>query len=168
MIMKQHLLAAMREIHDQWEALLAQMDEAQISAPLAPSHWSTKDVLTHLWAWQQRSVARMEAVQQSREPVFPQWVAGDPDADADKANAAIYDTHHARPWPEIHAMWQAGFQRLLDVTDTVSERDLLDTSRYAWLHGQAPAFILIASYDHHQEHLEKMQTWLRDHAPTNT
>jgi hypothetical protein len=31
------------------------------------------------------------------------------------------------------------------------------------LNGYSLAFILVASYDHHQEHLEKLSRWLQDH-----
>lgn len=168
--MKKHLLAALREIRDQWETLFAQLDEAQLNAPMAPSHWSAKDVLTHLWAWQQRTIARVEAAQHNREPVFPSWGGeGDPDTpdNVNAANAFTYDTYHVQPWPVIHEMWRAGFQHLLDLADALPERDLLDTGRYVWLNGYSIAFILIATYDHHQEHLEKMQAWLQDHAPNN-
>jgi hypothetical protein len=39
-------------------------------------------VVIHLWAWQQRTIARMEAALADREPSFPQWsVDLDPDAE---------------------------------------------------------------------------------------
>jgi hypothetical protein len=37
---------------------------------------------------------------------------------------------------------------------------MLDGDKYAWLNGYSPAFILVASYDHHQEHLERLMGWL--------
>jgi hypothetical protein len=42
------------------------------------------------------------------------------------------------------------------LAEQISERDLLDSSRYAWLEGYSLALVLRASYDHHQEHLEKL------------
>jgi hypothetical protein len=44
----------------------------------------------------------------------------------------------------------------------ISEKDLLDSGRYPWLGGYSLAFILIASYDHHQEHYEKLHAWLHE------
>ena len=58
--MQDHILAALRELFDNWESLLASLSEAQITTPLLPSPWSTKDVVAHLWAWQQRSIARRQ------------------------------------------------------------------------------------------------------------
>lgn len=34
------------------------------------------------------------------------------------------------------------------------------TERLPWLKGYSLAFILVASYDHHQEHFEKLSTLL--------
>jgi hypothetical protein len=53
--MKARILTAPRELFDRWDALLATMSIDQITAALAPSTWSTKDVMAHLMAWQQRS-----------------------------------------------------------------------------------------------------------------
>jgi hypothetical protein len=56
MTMKQHILMALREGVDRWQELLAGLSEAQITAPHLYADWSIKDVIAHLWAWQQRSI----------------------------------------------------------------------------------------------------------------
>ena len=75
MNMKEHILTALREQFDRWEELLASLSDEQITAPHLMSDWSIKDVIAHLWAWQQISIARMEAAVLNREPEFPKWVA---------------------------------------------------------------------------------------------
>jgi hypothetical protein len=165
MYMKQHILAALREEFDQWEELLDSMGEEQITAPHLPSTWSTKDDLAHLWAWQQRSNARVEGARLDRAPAFPAWpIAVDPEAEnaADQVNAWVYATYHDQPWPAIHQQWRAGFLQLLEGAAAISERNLLDSGRYAWLDGYSLAFMLVASYDHHHEHLEKTSAWLKE------
>ena len=166
MNMKDHILTALREQFHRWEELLAGMSDEQITAPRLPSHWSIKDVIAHLCAWQQRSIARLEAAQLDREPEFPQWLPElDPDSEGttDQTNAWIYETYCEQPWSTTHQDWRAGFQRFLDLGAGISEKDLLDAGRYPWLDGHPLAFILLASYDHHQEHLEKSLAWLREH-----
>jgi hypothetical protein len=166
MSMKSHILAALSEELEAWEALLAELNEEQITAPMSPSHWSIKDVVAHVMAWQQRSIARVAAALSGEEPQFPGWPTAEPDSEetTEQTNAWIYQTYRHQPWPRIHRSWRAGFQRFLQLSAQVSERDLLDSGRYSsWLDGHPLAFILIASYDHHQEHLEKTQAWLREH-----
>ena len=165
--MKQHILAALAEELAQWEALLAGLTEAQSNAPLLPSEWSPKDVLAHLMAWQQRSIARVEAALQDRDPELPEWLAGvDPDAEGntEQVNTRIYESYREQPWSNVQQNWRIGFKRFLESADVISERDLLDGGRYPWLKGYPLALILIASYDHHQEHFEKLQTWLSENS----
>lgn len=166
MNMKDHILAALRENFDQWEDLLASLSEEEITAPHFDFDWSIKDVIAHLWAWQQISIARMEGGAQNREPEFPKWILSlgdDWEEDADRVNALTFETKHEKPWSEIYQNWKEGFLRILELGDKISERDLLDGDRYPWLKGYNLAAFLIASYDHHQEHLEKLTHWLQEH-----
>ncbi len=159
MNMKEHILAALEEQFNHWEELLKNLSEEQITMPRFDHDWSIKDVIAHLWAWQQISTARMEAAVDDREPEFPKWIAeqdGDWEDNADQTNARIYETNHAKSWSEVYQNWREGFLRLLDAAEPIPEKDLLDASRYSWLQGYSLAFVLVASYDHHQEHLEKV------------
>jgi len=163
MNMKEHMLTALSEQFNSWEELLATMSEEQIIAPHLPANWSIKDVIAHLRAWQERSVARLEAAHLDREPEFPKWpiaVAPDSEDTTDRINAWIYETYREQPWSSVHQDWRAGFLRFLELGGAISEKDLLDAGRYSWLEEYPLAFMLLASYDHHQEHLEKLLDWL--------
>ena len=158
---KQQILAALRGEFDRWEELLTGMSEEQITAPYAahkPYNLSLKDVIAHLRAWQQRSVARLEAALLDKQPVFPRWPAEfDPDSEADVEliNAWIYANSRDQPWSSVYRDWRAGFLRLLELGEAIPEKDLLDPGRYPWLGGYPLSFILVASGEHHREHLEK-------------
>lgn len=160
MTMHAHILAALHEQFARWDALLAGLNAEQAAAPEQPGGWSLKAVVVHLWAWQQRSIARLEAVAEAREPVFPEWLPGiDPDAagQTDAANAWVITHEQDRPWAEVYHRWRAGYLRFLELGAAVVEADLLDSGRYPWLQGHPPAGILLASYAHHQEHWEALQ-----------
>ena len=166
MNMKEHILSALREQFNSWEELLGSLNEAQITAPKFDFDWSIKDVIAHLWAWQQISVARLEGGLRNREPEFPKWILSlgeDWEEDADRVNALTFETNHEKSWSEIYQNWKNEFLRFLELGNEISERDLLDGDRYSWLKGYSLAFILVASYDHHQEHLERLVDWLGEH-----
>jgi hypothetical protein len=59
--------------------------------------------------------------------------------------------------------WSEGFQQCLELAEAISEKDLLDDGRYAWLKDYPLVFILLGLYDHHQEHLEKVLAALGQH-----
>jgi hypothetical protein len=169
MNMKDHILTALREIHDRWEELLARLGEEQITTPLSPSEWTTKDVIAHLMAWQQRSIARLEGARFDREPELPTWIPDlDPDGEGNtgRTNDWIYEAYREQPWSKVHRDWAEGFLLFLRSAEAINERDLLDTGRYSWLGGYSLALILLASYDHHQEHYEKLLAWLQEHGET--
>jgi hypothetical protein len=164
MTMKEHILAALREQVERWEDLLEGRSEEQLDSPQFDLDWSIKDVMAHLWAWQQISIARMEAGVMGREPMYPQWILSlgeDWEENADRVNALTFESNHWKPWSEVYLNWKTGFRRFLELGDQISERDLLDGDRYDWLKGYSLAFILVASYEHHQEHLEKLKSWLQ-------
>ena len=166
MNMKDHILTALRGQFNRWEELLASLSEEQITAPHFDFDWSIKDVIAHLWGWQQISIARMEGGLHDREPEFPKWVVNlneDWEENADQTNAWIYKTYHEQSWSKVHQNWRDGFLRFLESGEPIPEKDLLDGGRYPWLKGYSLAFILVASYDHHQAHLEKWLDWLREH-----
>ncbi len=164
MNMKDHILTALSEQFNHWEGLLANLSDEQLVNPNFDLDWSIKDVINHLWGWQQISVARVNAAMLNREPEFPKWLTsfpGNRDENAGQTNAWIYNNFHNQSWSESNKNWREGFLQLLDFGKMVSERDLLDGDRYPWLKGYSLAAILVASYEHHQEHLEKMINWLQ-------
>jgi hypothetical protein len=170
MNMKEHILSALREQFARWENLLASLSDEQITTPRFDHNWSIKDVINHLWGWQQISIARMNAAAHNGEPEFPNWLKSFPgnwDENANQTNAWIYKNFHDRSWEEANKNWRKGFLQLLDLGEMISERDLLDGDRHPWLKGYSLAVILVASYEHHQEHLEKLTAWLQEHENDN-
>jgi hypothetical protein len=157
MNMKEHILTALNEQLARWDDLLKSLSQEQITAPRFDDQWSIQDVIAHLWGWQQISCARMTAAALQQAPEYPRWTAeiGEGwEEDANRVNAWVYTAHHLRPWPEIYALWKTGYQNLLASADPIAERELLDNDVYPWLHGYSLAAILLASYNHHQEHLD--------------
>lgn len=115
------------------EGLLASISEEQITTPQFDFDWSIKDVIAHLWGWQQISIARMEGGVFDREPEFPKWVMelGEVwEEDADQTNARIYQNFHEQFWSTVYQAWREGFLHFLKIANQISERDLLDGGRY--------------------------------------
>jgi hypothetical protein len=159
MNMKEHILTALREQFDGWEALLASLSAAQISAHPTPSDWSIKDEIAHLMAWQQRSNVRLQAALSKQPPEFPVWrpeLQTDADENVDQVNLWIYEAHRDMPWSTIHASWRSGCLSLLESAAAISERDLLDSGLHPWMNGSPLASVLLGTYDHHQEHFEQL------------
>jgi hypothetical protein len=160
---KAHILQLLQEEYTQWEDLLADMSETQLTdthLPGPPPGWSVKDVLAHLWGWQQLSVARAHAALQNSTPAYPQWTeqfGPDPEEDVDRTNAWIYESNRDRPWSSVYADWRAGFGRFVELAAQIPAADLLTPGRYAWMGEYSLADSLQGSYEHHQEHRDALR-----------
>ena len=164
---KSQMIAMLDEEFHSWEAVLAGMSEAQATTPLLPSDWSIKDVLAHLRAWQQVSIARLEAALDNTEPELPIWLAGlSPDSDEylEKFNDWIYQAYRERPWANVYQVWREGFLHFLELAQAIPEQDLLEAGRYPWLEGNPLIAVLRGTYKHHHdEHLQPLLALLREH-----
>jgi hypothetical protein len=160
---KERILNMLKDEYERWNTLLGRLPEEQITSRQLAGGWSIKDVMAHLMAWQQRSIARMEAGLSDHEPVFPAWPEGvDPEQeDVDEINAWIYETHRERSWEHVYQDWRNGFQRFIELGEAVPEGVLMEVGRFAWLKEYPLSIILVSSYEHHQEHRDNLVEWLR-------
>lgn len=159
MNMKKHILVALREQLDSWVGLVGKMDQAIVTTARFDHNWSIKDVITHLWGWQQVSSARVEAAVLNCEPQYPKWITdlgAGWEENADQTNVWMKQSFDEMSWSEVYQHWREGYLRLIDLAERVAENDLLEGGRFDWLEGSPLVFILIASYHHHQEHYEKL------------
>ena len=151
---KQQILATLSAEFQHWEERLASLSEEQITTPHLTSNLSIKDVVAHLRAWQQVSIARLEAAQLNQAPVLPNWLAGlDPESEGntDQFNARIYETYREQPWSRVHQAWREGFLRFLKLGEEIPENDLTDAEKYPWLNGYSLMAVLQGSYEHHHD-----------------
>jgi hypothetical protein len=160
---KARTLALLDGIFRQWEELLVGLDQEQIAVPLSPSYLSIKDVIAHLKAWQQVSIERLEAARVGRLPVYPDWTMGDPDQEqkTEAHNAAIYQSYRDITWQQVYLDWRDGFWHFIELGRAASEEELYDLERCPWLHGYPLMAVLEGSYEHHREHYDDVQAWLR-------
>ncbi len=166
MTTKQQVLTQLKDEFDRWEELLAGMNEPQIIAPQLAANWSVKDVIAHLWIWQQRSIARLEAALTDQEPVYPQWPAQfDPEVEGepDELNVWLYEVNREKGWSQVYQEWQTDFARYLALGDKIPEQDLLMPNRYAWLEGMPLIEVFRGTDEHYREHREWLVPWLRTH-----
>lgn len=156
---KNQILKMLKEVFNRWEELLGDLSEEQITAPHLPSNWSVKDIMAHLWGWQQVSVARAEAALNHKDPAYPSWwytFAPDPNEDVDRTNAWIYETYRDKSWSDVYADWKAQFLRYLELLKQIPEKDLLEHGRFAWMGEYTLSASCIGSYEHHEEHIDKL------------
>ena len=161
---KEGVVSELTEMLDRWQGFLAGLSEEQATARGLPADLSIKDVVGHLRAWQQVSTARLEAAMEDRTPVLAGWPERldvlDEEGDVDPTNASVHDTYRNLPWAQVHEMWSSGFHRFLELAEAIPESVLMEEGRYRWLSGHPLRLVLEGSLEHHQEHLEEVETHL--------
>lgn len=167
---KKQALSMLEDEYNRWEELISSQSDEQITSPHLYENYSIKDVIAHLMAWQQVSIARMEAAQRNTEPIFPDWLGGqDPESEEkiEEYNARIYEKYREQNWAFVYTKWREGFQRLLELGAAISKNNLFDSEKYTWLKGYALIAVLEGTYDHHHEdHLEPLSAQINQHKNT--
>lgn len=163
-IFKAYLLDTMRKERQHWDALLSAIGPERMTQPCIAGHWSVKDVVVHITAYERWLVNWLEAA--SRHD-FPPPSPLD-DADIDQRNAIVYAASKDRSLDDALAEAQHTFQELLRRVETLSEWDLVDPKRTEWFvrpyWNEGTALweaIINLSYDHYQEHVPDLQAWMK-------
>lgn len=162
---KRELIAIFESEFEAWERLLTGLSLAQLMEPGLPGGLTVKDTMAHLGAWQQRTIAQLEAALHGHEPHFPPWpVALDEEESSDavdRANAWILETHRHRPWSDIYREWREGFLRFLELVRAIPEADLLPGKELAWMAEYQLWDGLSGAYEHHHaEHRRQLEASL--------
>jgi hypothetical protein len=160
---KNEMIERIKQERLAWDDLLASVGEENMSQPGVTGAWTLKDVITHIMAWREREMAYLEAAQQGLEPAQPEWWhdLGD-HADTDRINQWIYEQNFNRSLDEVLSASRKQFIRLEALVDSLSEKELTDPRRFAWMKGKplGPT-VLDDCFDHfHAEHESTVHAWL--------
>ena len=121
------------EIAKEYRALegdLAVLSPARMTAPGVVGEWSVKDVIAHLYEWEQMCLRWYEAGKRGETPKTPSdeftW------RQTPELNQQIYQKHRSRPLEEVMQMFRAAHQQMVDAVREMSEEELFAPKRYAW------------------------------------
>ena len=155
---KATFIKATRDARAEWEQVLVEVGEERMLKPGAAGHWSVKDTIAHLAAWEQRPVAWLTAIRRGESPAPAPWP---PDVGEEKTNAWIYEANRNRPLRELIDESRRVHEQLLKELETISEKDLNDAGRFAWLNGNSLAESIPGdASEHYQEHTRMVREWL--------
>ncbi len=155
---KARILDEMRTNYATLEAILAPLDEAQMTKRGVIADWSIKDMLAHIASWQHRLLTWLYAAIRHEEPT----ISG-PDSveEMDALNAQFYQENKSRPLDEVLTDFRTTHLQIVDVVQAMHEEDLTNPNRFVWAKGR-PLWHLVAgdTYEHYQEHIGQIKEWL--------
>jgi hypothetical protein len=153
---KEQFLDDLQDQQAQWEALLQDIGEENMTQP-AVADWSIKDIVAHLSAWRRRTVQRFQAALRHEPTPPPPWP---PELENDdEINAWFYAADRDRPLADVLQDSRDVFAELWETLAAFPEAELLDTAQFPWLEGEP--LTAEALFGHfHEEHEPGMRAWL--------
>ena len=133
------------------EAALGKQTEAQLIYRAAPDQWSLKDTLAHLTYFEQYM---LERVQRALLGETPRWVTDEEETE----NARVFERNKERPLVRVLADMHLSLADVLEQVESMSEADLTDPNRFAWMKGK-PLWSYIANEaygEHYHDHLQQL------------
>ena len=151
---KSKLLDAIRSERSQWEALLAQVNEAHMSERGVAGEWSLKDIIAHI-TWFERE---MIVLLQKRALVGSElWQVSQAER-----NAAIFEENRQQSLQDVLAEAPQVYEQLIELVQALTDEDVTDARRFAEMPSEWQPWQVIAgnTYEHYRDHSSDVRAWL--------
>jgi hypothetical protein len=146
---KTQLLDVVRNEYQKLEKFLSTLTPEQITSPPAPGEWSVKDILAHLYEWQQMFFRWYEAGLRAETPAVP--APGYKWSQLPTLNQAIYEEFRDLPLEEVVSLFRESHQKTVKLIESLSESDLTSPGLYKWMNQNAlMAYINANTGSHYQ------------------
>lgn len=158
---KAELLDRMHAGRAEFEAALAQIDEADMLLPALDNGWSVKDVLAHTGWWAMLAANIVEGLLDSGWPHPEDDLKLETDADVDKVNVDAHARLRDVPLAEAQRLDQEGYVRLLALVERAAEADLFSRDRFEYRKG-SPLFSWVGgnTFWHYDQHLPDLRQFV--------
>ena len=153
--MKQsELIERMRATRAEFESLLADLEDDQMTRGGVAGAWSVQDMLAHI-AWYQLEEA--ELFGETSVAASSLW-----DTPQDARNEILFVQNRDRSLDEVLIEFRQAFEKLLAVVENLSDEDLNSPERFPddWAERLPWQVIAAHSYQHDREHIEMIRLWM--------
>ena len=162
---KLEFLAILRSERAKLQRLVDAVGLERMDITGVSGHFSTKDILAHLTAYEQALVTWLREAKGGR--IYVDEVLDQPDLDT--RNTIIYEANKERGAADIVQTFGQTFDELEAYVSALSDEELTDAELTAWFvvlrwHRKQALWICIAndSYEHYQQHIPDIERWLAE------
>lgn len=125
--------ALLDEIHDErkkLEDLLATMSLDVINSQKVMEEWTTKDILSHLIAWEQMVILWVKSGYEGK--TIPVPAEGFKWSELPALNDKIFKEHKDDPLDLVRKRFDESYHEILDLMNSISEKDLFTPGLHKW------------------------------------
>jgi hypothetical protein len=164
---KSQLLETLKTRRVAWDALLASVGEERMTQPGVAGHWSVKDIVSHVTAYEHWLVDWLTAASQHS---FPSPSPLD-DADIERRNVRVYEMTHSLPLQQVLDDAQKNFKALLNIIEVLSDEYFTNPQNAEWFMkpywskmNTVSDAVINLSADHYDEHIPTIEAWIEKEA----
>ncbi|MBN1453868.1 MAG: ClbS/DfsB family four-helix bundle protein [Anaerolineales bacterium] len=144
---KPSILAESRKEHEALEEFLFALAPEQMTEPGMLGEWSVKDVLAHLYEWEQMVLGWLAASQRGESPHVP--AEGYKWSQLPALNEMIQEKHSRRTLDELLPMFRNSYEQVMATIENLSEEDLLTPGLYPWMNKNTLAAYFVSCTSSH-------------------
>ena len=163
MTKKSELLETLRTRRAEWDALLASVGEARMDIPGAAGHWSVKDIVSHVNAYERWLVEWLTAASQHS---FPAPSPLD-DADVERRNTRVYEMTRSMSLLDVMNDARRTFAELIEAIQALPDEYFDHPQSAEWFMKPywskmktVPDAVINLSVDHYEEHIPTIKAWI--------
>ncbi|MHA1933683.1 MAG: ClbS/DfsB family four-helix bundle protein [Candidatus Thorarchaeota archaeon] len=157
---KERIIESIHTERRRLEKNLSSLSDADMLEPGVIGEWSVKDIMAHLFDWEQRFLGWYEAGLRGEVPETPapglKW------SQLRILNQKVFEKHQNRTLDEIKTEFQSSFEIVLDTLDGISEEDMFGAGRFAWTERDTIAgYVLANTTNHYRWAKTRIRGWVK-------
>ena len=159
---KDQILGRIEADREAWAALVDEVPRERMGEPGPMGEWSFRDLVSHLLAWRNRTIGRLEAARAGAPRVASPWPAAL--TDDDPINAWFLAQDEGRSAQELLGSYAASFTRLRDAVGALPADAFVAESAdspgyFRWRDADGE---LTSDFSGHlRDHADDVHSWLR-------
>jgi hypothetical protein len=153
---KATIVEQMRAKRAWFEETLASMSEADMIQEPVQEHWTTKDIVAHVAAWERELIGWLRAAARGQRPDVP--APGTWATYLEQFNARCYAQNCDRPLAEVIAESHQVFAELMAELEALPD-DPHHSLWSVWHAGKPPWGLLATFHQHYRDHGEPIRAW---------
>lgn len=122
---KIELITALKENRQKLCQVIGRIEKDRMGEPGVCGEWSAKDILAHLYDWQERNIQWIEVVRCGEDAHVPALGFTWKPADVDRLNRMIFETHRAESLDEVLHRFHETHERFMAQLYSFSQEELL-------------------------------------------
>jgi hypothetical protein len=144
---KPQILAESQKEHEALEKFLSALSPDQMTEPGMLGDWSGKDVLAHLYEWEQMVLGWLAASERGEVPAVP--AEGYKWSQLPALNEKIREKHSSRSLEETLTLFRDSYNQIMKTIENLSEEVLFTPGLYPWMNKNTLAAYFVSCTSSH-------------------